>query len=326
MAERSAMFEGVQIGKETTPGTAVAANKKLMATSFEVGPAVDVAVFRPNGYKFNTIASLNTEMVEGDISGQMSYTDLTYLMSSLVSADTPATVGTTGKEWVFASDSDGPDAPVTFTVEQGSSVHAHSFANMQVTGLTLTFSVDGCEVGGTIIGEALEDDITMTASPTEIELQPVMRTQVGVKVAFVSGGLGAASFLSRILSIEWSLTDRFEPLWTLNQSTTYDVTLESEPTGEVTWLMEADDEGMALLDNMRAGDTVFIGIYAEGPVIGAGPATYELTIITAVKITDISPIRAEDNIIAVEYTGTFTHDADFGKAFTVTIINDLAAL
>ena len=326
MAERSAMFETVQIGVESVPGTAVAADKKLLATSFEISPDIEVDTFRPMGYKFDTIASLNKEFVSGDISGQMSYTDLTYLFASLVTTDTPATVGTTGKEWVFSSDSDGPDAPITFTVEQGSSVRAHSFANAQVTGLTLTINRDGTEVGGTVIGEALADGITLTAAPTEISLQPVMVTEVGLKMADTAAGLAGASLLTRAFTAEWSLTDRFEPLWTLNQSTTYDVTVESEPTGELTWRVAADATGMGLLTQMRAGSTKFVRIEATGPVIGAGPATYSLIIDTAVKITDVSPIGPEDNVIGVEWTGSFVHDATWGKAFNVAIINALTAL
>ena len=61
--ERSVLFESTQIGPEVTFGTSVAASKKLLATSFEVGPEVDIATFRPNGYKYDTIASLNTEWV-----------------------------------------------------------------------------------------------------------------------------------------------------------------------------------------------------------------------------------------------------------------------
>jgi hypothetical protein len=326
MPERSAMFETSQLGIETTPGTSVAADKKLLATSFVISPNAEVSTFRPMGYKYNTIASLDRESVEVDIEGQMSYTDLAYLFASLCHDDAPATVGTTGKEYVFTSDSDGPDTPLTFTVEQGSSVRAHKFANGQVIGLTLTINNDGCEVSGTMIGEALQDGITLTATPTEIALQPVMRTEVGVKLADAAASLAAASFLTRALSVEWSLTDRYAPLWTLNQSTTYDVTVESEPSGEVTLMLAADATGMGLLTTMRAGATKFIRIQATGPVIGAGPATYSLIIDTAIKITEVSEIRDEENIIAVEWTGTFTHDATWTKAFNVAIINALADL
>ena len=326
MAERSSLFESVQIGVETTPGTAVAAGKKLLATSFEVSPNPDVSVFRPNGYKFATIASLNREWVEGSITGQMSYTDLTYLLSSLITTDTPATSGTTGQEWVFTSDSDGPDTPKTYTIEQGSSVRAHEFAHGLVTGLTLSFNNDGCEVDGSFIGEALTDGITMTSTPTEIALQPVMRTQVQVYAEDSAAALSGATALARVLSAEWSLTDRYAPVWTLNGTTTWDAFVESEPTGEVKIMMEADAAGMGLLTTMRAGDTKFIRIEAVGPQIGAGPATYKLTIDTAVKITDVSDIRDEDNIIAVEWTGQFTHDSTWTKAFNISLINALTAL
>lgn len=326
MPERSALFESTQWGLEVTPGTEVDADIKLLATSLTFSPNPEVSTFRPMGYKYNTIASLDREWTEIDIEGQASYTDLTYLFASLISTDTPAASGTTGQEWVFTSDSDGPDSPVTFTLEQGSSVRAHLVTGALVTGLTLTFNNDGVEVSGSMIAEALQDGITMTATPTEIALQPVMRTQVGVKMADTAAGLSGASFLTRVLSAEWSLTDRHAPLFTLNQSTTYDVTLESEPTGEVTVLMAADATGMGLLTPLRSGATKFIRIQATGPVIGAGPATYSLIIDTAVKITDVSDIRDEEGIVAVEWTGTFTHDVTWAKSFNIALVNALTAL
>lgn len=326
MAERSMMFEGVQVGVEVTPGTGVAANKKLLATSFEVGPEVDITAFKPNGYKYNTITSLNTEWTEGSINGIMSYTDLTYLLSSLISADTPATVGTTGKEWVFVSDSDGPDAPVTFTIEQGSSVRAHKFTHGMVSGLTLSFSNDGCEVDGTIVGRALTDGITMTVTPTEVDIQPVTRPQVTLEVADTAAGLTAATVLTRGFAIDWSLTDRYSPILALNGLTDWDAYIEAEPTGEITLLMEADAAGMAYLTNMRTGATKFIRIVATGPVIGAGPATYKLTIDTACKVTDASEFQNDQDVVAMEWTFSFAHDVTWGKSFNISLINALASL
>lgn len=326
MPERSAIFETVQIGVESTPGTEVDADKKLLATSFVISPNPEVSTFRPMGYKFNTIASLDREWVETDIEGQMSYTDLTYLLSSLVTQDTPSVSGTTGQLWEFTSDSDGPDDPATFTVEQGSSVRAHLFTHGLVTGLTLSFTNDGCEVSGSMIGEALQDGITLTATPDEIALQPVMRSEVGVKMADAAASLAAASFLDRVLSAEWSLTDRYAPLFTLNQDTTWDAFVEAEPAGELTVMMAADATGMGLLTQLRAGSTKFFRIQATGPQISTGPATYSLIIDTAVKITDVSEIRDEENIIAVEWTGVFTHDATWGKAFSIALVNALTAL
>lgn len=326
MVERATLFQGVQIGLESVPGTLVPANKKLLATGFQIGITPEVNIYKPAGYKYPTIASLDTEWVEGSLDGQMSYTDITYLLASLISADTPEASGTTGQEWIFVSDSDGPDAPVTFTVEQGSSVRAHRFGHCLVTGLTLTFNTDGTELSGSFIGTALEDGVTMTASPTEIEPVPIMRPQIAVYLADTAAGLDGATALARALSVEWALTDRFAPVVTLNQSTDWDTYIESEPSGRVTLMLEADAEGMGLLSTMRDGDTKFIRVQATGEQIGAGPATYELTIDTAFKVSNVDPFDDEEGIFAIQWTGSFVHDATWGKSFQASVVNDLTAL
>lgn len=326
MTDRATLFEGVQIGLETTPGTSVAASKKLLATSFEIGPKPDVSIFRPNGYKFPTIASLNREWVEGKITGQMCYTDLAYLLSGLITQVTPTTSGTTGKLWSFASTSDDADDPATFTIEQGSSVRAHKFTFGMVTGLTLSFSNDGCKVDGSIMGQALSDGITLTSTPTEIALQPVMRTEVVLKLADSAAGLAAASAIDRGFSVDWSMTDRFGSVWALNGSSDFEAFVETEPKTEVTLMMEADATGMGLLTQMRAGSSKFLRIEATGPQIGAGPATYKLTLDSCLKITDADTFSDNDGVVAMKWTAQMAHDSTWTKSFNIDLINALASL
>lgn len=326
MAERATVFQGTQLGVESTAGTEVNADKKLLATSFMFTPRPEVSFFRPQGSKFDTIAALDFEMTEGDIEGQMSYTDLTYLFSSLITTDTPSASGTTGQLWEFSSDSDGPDTPKTYTIEQGSSVRAQLATHGLITGLTLTWSNDGTEVGGTWIGKAISDGITMTSSPTEIALQPVLRTETLVYIEDDPDDLDAATALSRLLSIEWSLVDRYNPIRVINGTSTFPAVVEGVPNGEIKFLVQADAEGMGFLPDLRAGTTKFVRIEATGPQIGAGPATYQLTIDTAIKLQEPSELRDEDGVYAVEWTGKFVHDGTWGKAFQVSLINALTAL
>lgn len=324
--ERASVFQGTQIGVEVTPGTAVSSNKKLLATTFMFTPRPQVSLFRPNGNKFDTIASLDREWTEGDIDGQMSYTDLTYLFSSLITTDTPASSGTTGQLWEFSSDSDGPDTPKTYTIEQGSSVRAQEAAHGLVTGLTLTWNNDGTKVGGTWIGKAMADGITLTSTPTEVALQPVLRTETLVYIEDDPDDLDAATPWARVMDFEWSLTDRYTPIWVLNGTSTFPAVVEGVPNGEVKFMVQADAEGMGLLPDLRAGTTKFIRIESTGPQIGAGPATYQLIIDTAIKLQEPGELHDEDGVYAVEWTGKFTHDATWGKAFQVSLINALTAL
>src|SRR5919109_3965922 len=121
MAERATIFQTVQIGVEATPGTAVAANKKLEALSIEPAAQVDIDKFRPMGNKFPTLTQIGKDWVEAGLSGVASYSDLTYVFSSLLVATTVSDLGgvPAAKSWTFDPDSDGPDTSKTYTVEHG---------------------------------------------------------------------------------------------------------------------------------------------------------------------------------------------------------------
>jgi hypothetical protein len=323
MAERASIFQGVQIGVETTPGVPVAANKKLQSISIEPGIKADVKTFRPMGNKFATLAALGKELVEAKISGQPTYDELTYLFASLVSYALPSGSGME-KTWTFAPASNNPDTVKTYTVEQGSSVRAHKFSNGIITGLTLSFGREEISLDGTMIGAALQDGITMTASPTSIPLVPVLPMQVTVYLADTAAGLDSAAALARALSVEWSLTDRFGPLFVLNGSTGFVTTLEKEPKLVCKLKAEADSEGMGLLTQLRSGNSKFLRIKAIGPVIDTDP--YQLTIDTACKVTNVSEFSDEDGIFAIEWELTGVHDADWNKAASITLVNTLASL
>ncbi len=325
MAERASIFQTVQIGVETTYGTGVAANRKLTGLSIEPSPRVDIESFRAAGMKFATVAALNKEWSEGTLSGPITYTEMVYLLNSLMKSVTTPTGAGAAKTWAFDVDSDSADTVKSFTVEHGSAERAHSFAGALVTGLELEFTRDGCELTGTVLGKALTDGITMTGSPTEVALVPVMAPQVTVKTATTQAGLTAASALSRVLSCSWALTDRYAPVWVLNASNDFPATVETEPTLECKIKLEADSAGMAYLTNLRAASSVFLRIGATGAAISGG-GNYTMTIDAACKVTDITPFEDADGVFAVEYTLTGIHDATWGKATSITLINEMTAL
>ncbi len=325
MAERATIFQTVQIGVETVYGTGVAANRKLTGLSIEPSPRVEIETFRAAGMKFATVSALNKEWSEADLSGPITYTEMVYLLNSLLKAVTTPTGAGNAKTWAFDLSSSAADTVKSFTVEQGSSERAHSVAGGLVTGLSLEFSREGCELTGTMLAKALSDGITLTAAPTEVALKPVMATQVTVKTAATQAGLTAASALTRVLSCSWALTDRFAPLWALNASNDFPATVEIEPTLECKIKLEADAAGMAYLTNLRAGSSVFVRIGATGEAISGG-GNYSMTIDAACKVTDVAPFEDSDGVFAVEYTLGGVHDATWGKATSITLINEMTAL
>lgn len=329
MPERASIFQTVQIGVESTPGTGVAASKKLPALTISPAVKVETNRYRAMGNKFPTVVVPGKEWVTAGLSGPITYNELVYLLSSVLGYAAPAQQGATAAYlWTHAPSSVAADTVKTFTVEQGSAERAHKFAYGLVTALELAFNRDSCEIsGGEMLGAALQDGITMTATPTEIALTPVLPTQVDVYLADTQAGLAGAAALERVLEVSWAIRNRFSPLFPLTTAsgTSFATWVESEPELECKLKMEADAAGMALLTNLRAGSSKFLRIKAVGALI-ASTYYYTLLIDTALKVVDVSEFRDEDGVFAIEWTLGGFHDATWGKATQVQVTNVLTAL
>lgn len=328
MAERSSLTQGVQLGLETTPGTSVPANKKFVSIGVEPAMKLEPYRFRPMGQKFASLVVPGKEWVEAEIAGVGNYSEIiTFLSSLLVAPGAPATVDTSARTWTFSPAAAAEDTVKTFTVEQGGSVRAHKFTWGIVTELELNITRDSCEISGAMLGQALTDGITMTATPTTPPEVPMLPTDFDVYLDPTFGALGTTK-LTRVLGITITLGDRFNPVWVLNSAeASYVATVEAEPTAEIKVLMEADTAGMAQLTQARAGTTKFLRCKAISDVLaGAATQMYEFTWDSAVKVKDVSDFSDEDGVYAVEWTFEQVYDAGWTKAMNVIVTNKETAL
>jgi len=326
VSERTTISQVVQLGAEAVPGTAVAANRRLQAVSIEPGIKADVKGFRPMGGKFPVLSALGKEWVEARISGQAAYNDLAFLLASCLSYDEPMRRGTTAAyAWAFEPGQSAEDIVKTFTVEAGSGVRAGRFAYGLVTELGLKADRENVEVSGSMLGQQYEDGVTLTAGAQAVEPVPILPTQIDVFLDSNSANLGNTK-LTRVLSAEFNVSDRFGPLWVLNSELpSWAVHVETEPRATLTLLVEADDEGMALLPVLRSGDKRFVRLQATGPVID-DPYTYLLQLDMCLTVADVGEFSDEDGVYAVEWTFNVTYDAAWGKALTCSLVNTLADL
>lgn len=328
MTERASIFQTVQIGVETTPGEAIAANKLLQ--SVEIQPAIDVETktYRAMGNKFPALVIPGKEGVKASIKGGATYTELVYLLSSLLSYAAPAQQGgTTAYLWTFAPSTTAADTVKTYTVEQGSSVRAHKFSYGQMTALEIAFSRAGIELNGEMIGRMISDNISMTASPSAIAQVPVLPTQVDIYLADTYAGLSSASALERAISASWKMGNRFGPVYPLTSagSPGWAGVVELEPSLECKLKLEADAIGMGLLTTLRTGASKFMRIKAVGSLI-ASTYYYTLQVDAALKVKNVSEFTDEDGIFAIEWTFAGVHDATWGKSTQISIINELSSL
>ena len=187
MSERTSVTQVTQIGAESSKGTAVAALKILQATSIE--PAIKPAIgsFRPFGQKFPTLAVFGREWTEAKITGVLSYSDLVYLLSSLLAYAAPVRQESTAAyKWTHTPAQSAEDTVKTYTVEHGSLVRAGRFDYGIVNSLSMEFDRrnDTIPIDGSMLGQAYEDSEQLSTNE-QVSL---------IKDGTVTGGTFTLSF------------------------------------------------------------------------------------------------------------------------------------
>jgi hypothetical protein len=337
MAERSSIAQQVQIGVETTSGTAVAATKNLLALSIGLNVAEDVHTFQPRGAKYPSVVYNGKEWADCDVSGDATYSEIQYPLSSVLTTPTnaqlmDAATPTGAYQWTWSPATFGSDTPKTFTVEQGDSVRAQRAKNMIVSSFTLGFDRGGVTIGGDGFAEAIEDGVTLTAAGvTSIPTVPIQPTQLDVYLDPTFGALGTTKLL-RVLSGEFAVSGRYDSLFVIDSTKpSYVAVLEKDPGSTFKLKVEADAAGMALLNSFRTGATSFIRLKATGPRIYQGATTpadvyHSFQIDAAGKISALGKFEDSDGVYAVEFTFTTVHDSAWGRAFQIKLVNNQPTL
>lgn len=347
MVERSTSAQVSQIGLEATPGTAVAATRRLGSLSIAPSIQAETEAFRPEGLKFPTVMVLNREWAEVDVEGTPTYEEVILPLSGAIDTATVSQVmdgatPTGAYEWVFVPDSLAADAPRTFTLERGQAgVQAERFTHLLFTSFGLEVSRSGVSLSGSGIAKAAESGVTPTAGlQPPADLTPITPGQFSVYMADTAAALDGvggvsdpANRLGRVISTNPSIEDRYNPAWFVNAAEESFTTFVENPDGAggtFGLTVEADAAGMGHLDTLRSGVTRFVRLEALGPVIYDAGAQPNLRMMfrwdMAVKAENADAWGDEDGIYALPWTFRPVHDTTWGRAQRVTVRNTVASL
>jgi len=317
------VFQGIQVGVESTAGTPVAANKKLLSVSMVPSPQVETKPFRAMGNKYASFASLNKEWSSVNIQGAPTYNEIVYLLASLMHYAAPVQQGVTAAyKWTFVSNTSAADLGKTLTIEQGDANSAWRVAGVRVSGLTFNFSRNEITVSGNAVGEQFETGIVLTASPTALSPVPIMPTQVKFYMADTQAGLAGATALTNSFAMEYSLTDKFGLAWPMGQDP---VAVEGEPNASGKITIATDTAGLALITTLRNAATKWFRIEATGAQI-ASPYNHKFTIDFPAQVESVGDPSNTDNVYTVQYGLLPIHDATWGKSVNIEVITNLSAL
>lgn len=329
MPERTSITQVTQVGVETTPGTAVAANRALPSLMVEMGLEGNLTEQRGNGYKFPVNYIPGKENSVAKLSGNPTYDELLYLLVSIVNYAAGVQNGaTTSYKWTLSPSSTAEDTAVkTLTVEMGSAERAHKFARGQVNELVLSGTRESIDLSGNMIGQLMTDGITLTAAPTAIEQIPIMPKHVSVYVDDTSAGLGTTK-MTRLLNWEFGIRNRFAPLWVVDAAqTSFATSIETAIDATVKLKMAANAQGMGLLTAARAATRKFVRIEAISDQLAGVAFPYTLRMDACVEVKGYpNSISDQDGLYAIEWETGLVHDSTWGKAMSIELTNKRSAL
>lgn len=185
MAERATVYQATQIGDESTPGTAVPADKRMLCTMIDLSPNVPTNVYRPAGSVAPTTVVQAKEFTEGEYSGALCANDVIYYLNCLLLTGTITTpVGATNtRRHTFLPGNFAPDSYKTYTVEKGSSAGAERASHLVFNNMTLRWTLEAeAAVNGGVLAQVLSEQITMTGAPTDLGEAPIDPKAVSIYV------------------------------------------------------------------------------------------------------------------------------------------------
>jgi hypothetical protein len=334
--ERATVAQRVQIGAESLSalGTPVAAGKVIGCYDWTFGISPDVTFYRPTGRKYDQEQEENMEWVDGTLGGWVDYNGILYPLAGAMGAVSPVAHGasTTAKDWIYTPPVTGYAEPQTYTIMQGdTTTRAHKFAYGLFTQFGYKIDRKTSTVSGKILGQPLQDNITLTASPTEIALAPAPGKHFNVYLDSTSGGLGTTQ-LTRVLSLDYTFDSVYGPMWVLNRATTgFTAHVDLAPKSTIKIKMEADANGMAPLSYLQSGATYYLRVQAQGAQIASdGPGAINSTIThdMAIKFGKPSTFSDDSGVFAIEWECTIVEDPSWnsGQSQTITVTNLIAAL
>lgn len=307
----------LQVGKETTLGTAVSAGKKLLSFEVDMDPNIPAEMIQSAGSMAPTGVVVGKERTNITLKSKAAaYDDLLYLWATCLKAPaiTTPSGGTNTRLWTFTPNTTDTNTANSLTMEFGNSTNAYKVAGGRVDDLELTYKPDGTvEANAKLIGQAISEGITMTSSPTDITLRPISPKQVNFYIDTSAGNIGTTQV--KPFEIKFKLGNRWTDVYEIDSSTsTWATLVEHGLMPEIQFTLPHDSSANTYMDTyLRAGATLYVAVKATGSLI-EGSLYYKSEI--------YMPIVLAKNARGPKYdvhSSTFTGHAIYDTTLTYAI-------
>lgn len=319
MADPFSINRQTQIAVETTPGTAVPANKLLTSLTMAVDPTFTVTKIKGTGRRFTSIVAPDgQESSGGALGGGVTYTEIVYPFSMTWGAaviTTPAGA-VNARQWKWTVPLSGRVNPKAMTIEQGDSDDSERATYAVITDLSVDMSRAATAISGTMLARAIEKAnlgtslfTGMTASPTAIGLVPVLPSKWDAYLDTVYTAFGT-THLGRCFKGNLAYSGAFLPYFPMDSSlTSFAGVADSDGVGTAASMtLVKDAVGEGLWTTARGGKTLYLRFLAKGDLIDN---------IATISITG-SPTGGT---FTITYKGQTTAPITYSAALTAATVN-----
>ena len=316
-----------QIGKETTPGTAVAATKTLAGAMIDFSPELDVKRYRAAGKRLTTTSVLNKNWVAGKYDGVLSYNELPVFLDGLLGEASPASVGTGGYGRTYSLLDVQTATAKTYTLRRGDTTAAQVATQGQFKSFTMQSDRNEVKMNGTLVGQAIDNAGSLTSSIPQMTESPVSGNEVSIYVDSTSGALGTTA-LGCPFNFKINIPDLFSEKWCLNRAnTSFADTPEIAVEPTISFDIEFSSQARALYDAVVLSSLPvrFIRFDALGANIGTG-ADYKIQWDFAAKIRSCKEVPDVDGVYAYTFEWDVVFNSAWAKAMNVYVVNATATI
>jgi hypothetical protein len=260
-----------QFGVESTPGTAVPCTKIIPQLDLVPGMNGAVTPYTPSGYKYIGSQTQDWEETAITVNGVLDFNAMSYLMPSAFGLITPTLNGSSAVayKWVGTPPITGSVQPQTYTMQQGDSVRARSMNRMMLSAFGYKWTPKSRPmISGTMFGNPMSDNITLTSSPTVIAEAPAAAEQFFYYLDLTSAGIGTTG-LTRLFSVDYSFGNIAAAFYASNRpSIGPSGHVDQKPATALKLLLMTDAVGLAAMQSYWEKQTMlYWRAKATGPVI-----------------------------------------------------------
>lgn len=271
---RSALYQGIQIGEQTSFGTLVSATKRIAnVPEFEPKEIIKVKGVNTSGVRGLTGKQRGPEHTEARFSAALDFYLFSMFMDTMFGKATPVVASGVGTR-TYAPSAVAQIAPRFLTIESGSAVGAEKFGDALVTGMSVKWSKEMADMEGTIVGTELLTGITPTTGLDMMMNQAVNPIAVS---AFLSTDNGSTyAKVADVIEGELRFEGMREPkFYSDSDEPSFNKWVEKIPDFGASLTLELGSEHDTMLARVKTNEVVWLGFKCLGSLI-SGSTYHEI--------------------------------------------------